>query len=74
VFLRVAPFVTRSHLNERELFLSVERSLRKYFGRRGEAVIKDNLECVKRGYRDVMEILPGARHGRGAPAAAGGSR
>ncbi|MBI5948385.1 MAG: 2-oxoacid:acceptor oxidoreductase family protein [Chloroflexi bacterium] len=56
VFLRVAPLVTRSRLNERELFLAVERSLRKYFGRRGEGVIKDNLECVKRGYHEVMEV------------------
>ncbi len=72
VFLRVAPFVTRSHLNERELFLSVERSLRKYFGRRGEAVIKDNLECVKRGYREVMEIPRSVRHGCGVAVAASG--
>jgi pyruvate-ferredoxin/flavodoxin oxidoreductase len=72
VFLRVAPFVTRSHLNERELFLSVERSLRKYFGRRGEAVIRDNLECVKRGYREVMEIPRGLRLGRDAVLAASG--
>jgi pyruvate-ferredoxin/flavodoxin oxidoreductase len=72
VFLRVAPFVTRSHLNERELFLSVERSLRKYFGRRGEAVIKDNLECVKRGYREVMEIPRSLGHSQGAAAAAAG--
>jgi pyruvate-ferredoxin/flavodoxin oxidoreductase len=73
VYLRVAPFVKRAHLSEQELLLSVERSLRKYFGRRGESVIRDNLECVKRGYDEVMEVPWAVIHGKqGVIAAAGG--
>jgi Pyruvate/2-oxoacid:ferredoxin oxidoreductase gamma subunit len=36
--------------------ISVEQSLRKYFGKRGEQVVKDNLNCVKRGFKEVFEI------------------
>ena len=36
----------------------IEKSLRKYFGGRGERVIQDNLECVRRGFSDVFEIPP----------------
>jgi pyruvate-ferredoxin/flavodoxin oxidoreductase len=30
--------------------------LRKYFGKRGEQVVQDNLTCVKRGYGEMQEI------------------
>ena len=36
--------------------ISVEKSLRKYFGKRGEQVVKDNLNCVKRGFKEVFEV------------------
>jgi hypothetical protein len=35
-----------------------EKSLRKYFGRRGEQVVQENLTCVRRGYDEVFEIPP----------------
>jgi pyruvate-ferredoxin/flavodoxin oxidoreductase len=38
------------------LFTGVEKSLRKYFGKRGEQVVRDNLEAVRRGYTEVMEV------------------
>ena len=34
-----------------------EKALRKYFGKRGDRVVQDNLNCVKRGYKDTREIL-----------------
>ena len=37
---------------------SVEKALRKYFGKRGEQVVQDNLNCVKRGYSEMQEISP----------------
>ncbi|MEE9240666.1 MAG: hypothetical protein V3U53_05695, partial [bacterium] len=43
-------------LSEEEVFASVEKSLRKYFGRRGEQVVMDNMECVRRGYTENREI------------------
>jgi pyruvate-ferredoxin/flavodoxin oxidoreductase len=34
----------------------VEKALRKYFGKRGERVVQDNLTCVRRGYNELGEI------------------
>ena len=56
IFLKVAPFMAARGLSEDELFVSVEKTLRKYFGRRGEKVIQDNMAAVTRGYRDVNEV------------------
>jgi pyruvate-ferredoxin/flavodoxin oxidoreductase len=56
VFLRVAPFVARRGLGEAELFAAVERSLRKFFGKRGEAVVQENLRAVRRGFSEVIEV------------------
>lgn len=56
VFLRVAPFATDSGLSEEKLFEGIERSLRKYFGKRGDQVIQDNLRAVRRGFEEVQSI------------------
>jgi pyruvate-ferredoxin/flavodoxin oxidoreductase len=56
VFLRVAPFVGRRGLAESELFEAVERSLRKFFGKRGDAVVRQNLRAVRRGYDEVIAV------------------
>jgi pyruvate-ferredoxin/flavodoxin oxidoreductase len=56
VFLRVAPFVDRQGLGEAEVFTGVERSLRRFFGKRGEAVIQENLRAVRRGYAEVIDV------------------
>ena len=59
VFLRYSPFLKEARIGNVELFERVEKSLRKYFGGRGERVIKDNLECVRRGFNEVIEIPAG---------------
>lgn len=56
VFLKVTPFAEQSGLDHDRLLAGVERSLRKYFGRRGEAVVAENLECVRRGLDEVREV------------------
>jgi pyruvate-ferredoxin/flavodoxin oxidoreductase len=56
VFLRVAPFVERRGLPSDQLFAAVERSLRKFFGKRGETVIHENMQAVRRGYAEVIEV------------------
>jgi pyruvate-ferredoxin/flavodoxin oxidoreductase len=56
VFLRVTPFQSEHAISEELLFQGVEKSLRKYFGKRGEQVVKDNLKAVTRGYREVIEV------------------
>ena len=41
-----------------EVYAGVEKALRKYFGKRGDRVVQDNLTCVKRGYGDMKEVPP----------------
>jgi pyruvate-ferredoxin/flavodoxin oxidoreductase len=56
IFLRITPFQTDLALSEEDVFRGAEKSLRKYFGKRGERVVKDNLEAVRRGYHEVIEV------------------
>jgi len=56
VFLRVAPFARGQDSGDAEIYQAVEKSLRKFFGKRGEQVVKENLNAVKRGRSEVFEI------------------
>lgn len=56
VFLRVAPFAHTSGLTDETLFAGVEKSLRKYFGKRGDQIVQDNLNAARTGYMNVMEV------------------
>src|SRR5581483_11568927 len=56
VFLRVTPFTSDSGISDEDLFKGVEKALRKYFGKRGERVVQDNLKAVSRGYHEVIEV------------------
>ncbi len=58
VFLRATSFRHRRRLTDAEVFEAVEGSLRRFFGKRGEAVVQANLEAVRRGYEEVIEIPP----------------
>ncbi len=58
IFLKVTPFLKKSGIGEDQLMSGVEKSLRKYFGKRGEQVVKDNLNAVRRGFENVFEINP----------------
>ena len=56
VFLKLTPFADASGMSDDEVYAGVEKALRKYFGKRGEQVVQDNLTCVKRGYGEMQEI------------------
>ncbi len=56
VFLRVTPFREASGISDTTLFEGVEKSLRKYFGKRGDRVVQDNLQAVHRGFSELIEI------------------
>ncbi len=56
VYLRVAPFVERLQLSQDQLWERVEKIIRKYFGKRGEQVVKDNMTAIQRGYREIIEV------------------
>ena len=55
-FLRLTPYVRESNMSDETVFAGVEKALRKYFGKQGDQVVKDNLICVKRGYTEMKEI------------------
>ena len=56
VFLKATPFLERRQISQDDLMNGVEKSLRKYFGRRGERVVQDNMTCVRRGFSEVQEV------------------
>ncbi len=56
-FLRLTPFRQRAALDEEQLFTALRRPLEKYFGKRGEKVVEDNLAAVRRGYHEVVEVV-----------------
>jgi len=57
-FLRVAPFVAQRGLSDAEVYAAVEKSLRKFFGKRGEKVVQENLAAVKRGRNEAFDVPP----------------
>lgn len=57
VFLKVTPFALERGMVREQLIESVEKVLRKYFGKRGEKVVMDNLICVKRGFEELFEVI-----------------
>ncbi len=58
VFLKLTPFSETSGMTDQQVHAGVEKALRKYFGKRGEQVVQDNLTCVKRGYSEMQQIPP----------------
>jgi len=56
VFLKVTPFQKEAGMSDEDLFEKVEGPLRKYFGKKGDAVVKDNLNAVRKGYQQVFEV------------------
>ena len=55
-FLRLTPYARESDMSDEQVYAGVEKALRKYFGKRGDRVVQDNLTCVKRGYSEMQEI------------------
>jgi pyruvate-ferredoxin/flavodoxin oxidoreductase len=55
-FLRLTPYARDFGMSDDEVFNAVEKPLRKYFGKRGEHVVQENLTCVKRGYNEMREV------------------
>jgi len=55
-FLKLTPYSCQAEMTEEQVFGGVEKALRKYFGKRGDQVVLDNLTCVKRGFKEMQEI------------------
>jgi pyruvate-ferredoxin/flavodoxin oxidoreductase len=56
IFIKVTPFASKSGMSDEQVLASVEKYIRKYFGKRGENVVQENLKCVREGLKSVMEI------------------
>jgi pyruvate-ferredoxin/flavodoxin oxidoreductase len=57
-FLKLTPYAASGDMTADAVYAGVEKALRKYFGKRGERVVQDNLNCVKRGYGELKEVDP----------------
>ena len=55
-FLKLTPYGEQSGMTDEQVYVGVEKALRKYFGKRGERVVQDNMTCVKRGYSEMQEV------------------
>ena len=55
-FLKLTPYAKTSGMSDAQVYEGVEKAIRKYFGKRGEQVVQDNLTCVKRGYSEMREV------------------
>jgi pyruvate-ferredoxin/flavodoxin oxidoreductase len=55
-FLRLTPYAREAQMSDEQVYAGVEKALRKYFGKRGEQVVQDNMTCIKRGYGEMREI------------------
>jgi pyruvate-ferredoxin/flavodoxin oxidoreductase len=55
-FLRLTPYAEQSGMSDEAVMAGVEKALRKYFGKRGEQVVQDNLTCVRRGFTELQEV------------------
>src|SRR5262249_51274282 len=55
-FLKLTPYARESDMTDEQVYEGVEKALRKYFGKRGDQVVKDNLTCVQRGYSEMKEV------------------
>lgn len=56
IFIKVTPFAARAGLSDEQVLAAVEKYIRKYFGKRGEHVVQENLRCVREGLKNVKEI------------------
>lgn len=55
-FLKLTPYAQQAEMSDAQVYEGVEKALQKYFGKRGDQVVKDNLTCVRRGYSEMKEI------------------
>ena len=62
-FLKLTPYARERNMSDEAVYAGVEKALRKYFGKRGDQVVQDNLTCVKRGYGEMQEIPQEMIHG-----------
>jgi len=58
VFLRVTPLAQKRGFDKEHLLGAMQEIVKKYFGKRGEKAVEDNMTCIRKGYCDVIEVSP----------------
>jgi pyruvate-ferredoxin/flavodoxin oxidoreductase len=66
VFLRLAPFAERAGLRGDRLFEALRSVLRRYFGKRGGAVVEANLDVIREAHDSLIDVTHAIRTGRSA--------
>jgi pyruvate-ferredoxin/flavodoxin oxidoreductase len=74
-FLKLTPYSESSGMSDEQVHAGVEKAIRKYFGKRGDQVVEDNMTCVRRGYSEMQQVPPelmavstnGSFHGNNKP-------
>ncbi len=56
VFMKATPFAEKAGLSYEDVMDGVEKAVRKYFGKRGEAVVQANLVTIRRGYTELFDL------------------
>jgi pyruvate-ferredoxin/flavodoxin oxidoreductase len=67
VFLRVAPFATDAGLDRDRLLEAVRVQLRRFFGKRGDAVVDANLAVVAAAYDGLVDVTAAVTGREDAP-------
>jgi pyruvate/2-oxoacid:ferredoxin oxidoreductase beta subunit/Pyruvate/2-oxoacid:ferredoxin oxidoreductase gamma subunit/Pyruvate/2-oxoacid:ferredoxin oxidoreductase delta subunit len=57
-FMKVAPWRSPKTAPEPELFAAIERAVHRFFEHRGADVLAEDLETVRRGYKEVRLVVP----------------
>ncbi|MBT8337695.1 MAG: 2-oxoacid:acceptor oxidoreductase family protein [Gemmatimonadetes bacterium] len=72
-FFRASPLLDQEGMSEARLFEGIEAQMRKKFGKKGDRVVQDNVRVIRRGFDEIVEVLPvegeGADEPTHAPAA-----
>ena len=69
-FFAASPVMAQAGLSEQRLFQAIEDQLQAKFGRKGGALVANNVRVVHRGFAELVEItdkIVGARAGDSAP-------
>ncbi len=55
-FMKITPYQKNQNLNDEQVFEGIEKVVRKYWGKRGEKVVAENMSAIKRGFQDLLEV------------------
>ncbi len=57
-FFKTSPLLARENSTEARLFEGIRVQLKKKFGHRGVAVVEDNVRVIRRGFDQVLAVVP----------------